>query len=77
MGALVAVCTPTLKSVLGLGNTKNCILLLLCVCNGTRGFFLAKFDNLLFIDWKLGFPIYLKWAFLMGGPSTVVTFLIG
>ena len=31
-GALAAVCTPTLKSVLGIGNTENCIILLLCVC---------------------------------------------
>jgi len=38
MGALAVVCTLMLKSVLGLGNTKNCILLLLCVCNGTREF---------------------------------------
>ena len=49
MGALAAVCTPTLKSVLGLGNQKL-YTLLLCVCNGARGFSLAKFVNLLFID---------------------------
>jgi len=77
MDALTVVCTPTLKSVLGLGNTKNCILLLLCVCNGARGFSPAKFVNLLFIDWKLGFPIFLKWAFLMGVPNIVVTLLSG
>jgi len=75
MGALAAVYTPTLKSILGLGNTKNCILLLLCITTQEDSP-LAKFVNLLFIDGKLGFPVYLKWAFLMGEPNTVVTLLL-
>jgi len=50
-GTLAAVCTPTLKSVLGLGNTEK-----LCnyyyVCLAAQESLFAKFVTLLFIDWN-------------------------
>ena len=51
-GALEVVCTPTLKSVLGLGNTET-VQLSLCVFKRRKWIaYLSKFVILLFIDWN-------------------------
>ena len=48
--ALEVVCTPTLKSILGLGNTKI-VDVRLCVLSGAKSIaYLAKFVAFLYID---------------------------